>query len=213
VKRSGVCDQYLENLCFAPPYSLAKEIIDKGGLGNVYYCKARESGDIVKGSEREKETVARGWQLDPNKSGGGMLMDTGIHAVQYVRYIFDRARAIRVHAEIIESIGLKKPKGIEDAAFVTMRFDGNKIGIVDTSLYATGGGCDDTAEIYGDRGPSTWTSTGATLSGSTVKQGTACSLTRCSIPRPEMTGVGHIRFLKSIMHSAISMNSGTFCNP
>jgi predicted dehydrogenase len=152
VKKSGVYDQYLENLCFAPSYSLAKEIIDKGGLGNVYYCKARESGDIVKGSEREKQTVAKGWQLDPKKSGGGMLMDTGIHAVQFVRYIFDKAPALRVHAEIIDSIGLKKPKGIEDAAFVTIRFRGNRIGIVDTSLYATGGGCDDTAEIYGDRG-------------------------------------------------------------
>jgi UDP-N-acetylglucosamine 3-dehydrogenase len=151
VKEAGVLDMYTENLCFAPSYSLAKQVVDKGGLGKVYLCKAYESDDIVLGSEGEKNAVKSSWYLDPKQSGGGKLMSTGVHAIQYVRFVYDGARALRVHSEIIDSIGMPKPKRMEDMALVTIRFEGNRIGEVHTGYYMTGGS-DDRAEIYGDRG-------------------------------------------------------------
>lgn len=160
VKKAGVCDLYMENLCFAPSFKLAKDIIDKGGLGNVYLCRARESEDLGFGSATEKATVGgkmvahapiSSWYFDYEKTGGGALMSDGCHAVQYIRYIFDNAPPQKVYAEILYNLGMPKPKGIEDAALVVIRFKGNKIGVVETSFYATGG-YDDTAEIYGNKG-------------------------------------------------------------
>jgi predicted dehydrogenase len=155
VKKAGVFDFYTENLCFAPSYALAKEIVDAGGLGDVHFCKARESGDMVFESDTERKAIAGkkvdSWYYDYEKAGGGALMSTGVHAVQYVRYILGDIPARRVYAETLEGLGTKKQTGIEDAAIVTIRFEGNKVGEVETSFYATGG-FDDKAEIYGNKG-------------------------------------------------------------
>jgi myo-inositol 2-dehydrogenase / D-chiro-inositol 1-dehydrogenase len=149
--KAGIVNMYTENLCFAPSYRTAKEIVDKGGLGNVYLCKAYESDDIVKGSEAEKNVLNSSWYLDPKKSGGGKLISTGVHAVEFVRFMFNHPKALRVHAEIIDSIGVQKPRRMEDMALVTIRFEGDRVGEVHTGYYMTGG-TDDRAEIYGDRG-------------------------------------------------------------
>ncbi|MDA4130437.1 MAG: Gfo/Idh/MocA family oxidoreductase [Thaumarchaeota archaeon] len=151
VKKAKVLDMYTENLCFAQSYSVAKDIVDSGGVGKVYMCKAFESDDIVLGSKGEKDAMQSSWYLNPGQSGGGKLMSTGVHPIQYVRYIFDRAKALRVHAEIIDSIGIQKPKRMEDMALVTIRFEGDRVGEIHTGYYMTGGS-DDRAEIYGDRG-------------------------------------------------------------
>jgi len=154
VKKAGVSDLYMENLCFAPSFKLAKDIVDAGGLGDLYLCKARESGDLGLGSLGEKEALegrtVDSWYYDYEKTGGGILMNSGCHAVQYVRYVYDRVPAQRVYAEILQDIGIRK-RGIEEAALVTIRFKGDKIGEVESSYYATGG-YDDRAEIYGNRG-------------------------------------------------------------
>ena len=150
-KMAGIVNMYTENLCFAPSYRTAKEIIDKGGLGNLYFCKAYESDDIVLGSEAEKNVLKSSWYLDPRQSGGGKLMSTGVHAVEFVRFVFGHPRALRVYAEIIDSIGVQKPRRMEDMALVTIRFEGDRVGEVHTGFYMTGG-TDDRAEIYGDRG-------------------------------------------------------------
>ncbi len=151
IKKAGVVDMYTENLCFAPSYRLAKEIVDKGGLGKLYLCKAYESDDIVLGSEGEKQMMQSSWYLDPRQSGGGKLMSTGVHAIQYIRFMLNGAKALRVHAEIIDSIGAKKPPRMEDMALVTIRFENDRVGEVHTGYYMTGGS-DDRAELYGDRG-------------------------------------------------------------
>ncbi len=150
-KKAGIVDMYTENLCFAPSYRTAKEIVDKGGLGKVYLCKAYESDDIVLGSKAEKDVMKSSWYLDPKQSGGGKLMSTGVHAVEYVRFMFDHPKALRVHAEIIDSIGIQKPKRMEDMALVTIRFEGDRVGEVHTGYYMTGG-TDDRAEVYGNQG-------------------------------------------------------------
>ncbi len=65
--------------------------------------------------------------------------------------MFGHPKALRVHAEIIDSIGIQKPKRMEDMALVTIRFEGDRVGEVHTGYYMTGG-TDDRAEIYGDQG-------------------------------------------------------------
>jgi len=155
VKHAGVHDLYMENLCFAPAYALARDIVDKGGLGEVYLCKALESLDLGFGTKEEMAMIEGraqiSWYLDYSKTGGGQLITTGCHPIQYVRYVFGQIPAKRVHAEIIEQIGAPKPKGIEDMALVTIRFQDNKVGEIETSFYSTGG-LEDKAEIYGNRG-------------------------------------------------------------
>ena len=155
VRNAGVHDLYMENLCFAPSHHLAKEAVDSGTVGQVYLCKARESVDFIFDSEAEKSLIEGksqwSWYFDPAKTGGGQLISTGCHPIQYVRYIYNRAPIKRVYAEISEHVGNKKKPGIEDAALLTMRFEGGGVGEIETSFYANGG-TDDKAEIYGNKG-------------------------------------------------------------
>ena len=143
----------MENLCFAPSYRLGRQSIREDW--DRYTSARHVSLEMVFGSDEEGSMLSGKridcWYFDYEKAGGGALISSGVHAVQYVRHIFNGLPAKRVYAEMLETVGVAKPKGIEDTALVTIRFEGNRIGEVETSFYATGG-YDDKAEIYGNKG-------------------------------------------------------------
>jgi len=153
VKKAGVLDLYCENLCFAPSYSMAKDIIDEGGLGDVYMVRCREAGGVGVSPElkeylaSQKEPVT--WYADYKKAGGGMLLSTGIHCITYIRHILNRETATKVYAEL-KTIMFPDER-IEDVALVTVRYKGGQLGWIDTAISALGT-YDDRAEIYGTQG-------------------------------------------------------------
>jgi len=126
-----------------------------GALGDVYLCKAREAGDFLFGSKSERDMIEGktqwSWYFDPKMTGGGCLISMGCHPIQYVRHVFDKAPVKRVYAEIMEKVGSSKPKGIEDAVLLTMKFADGRVGAIEASFYADGGQADKT-EIYGNKG-------------------------------------------------------------
>ena len=155
VGKLGVQDIYLENLCFAPSYTTAKRIVEVGGVGDVYFCKAREACDLMVGSEAEHAMIQRkghwDWLFNPVQSGGGCLINMGCHPIQYIRYLYNNIRVKKVFAEITEQVGSPKPKGIEDAVLLVMKFEDERVGTIEASYYADGGQSDK-AEIYGNKG-------------------------------------------------------------
>lgn len=157
VKKARVKDLYMENLCFTPSFKIAKDIVDSGALGDVYWCHANESTDLIFGSEQEREAIEGNsrfsWYNDYSQTGGGELINVGVHPLQWVRSVFDGEPVQKVYAEIWDQIGKPKPEGIEDAALVTMKYKGGKIGQVFTSKYVTVGIIgNNTGEIYGNKG-------------------------------------------------------------
>lgn len=95
VKKAGVLDLYCENVSFAPAYTMAKDIIDSGGVGDVYTLRGSESGYYPK----DVEGGIIGWRTDLEKWGGDFL-DDGVHPLGAIRYLLDRDPAIRVYAEM-----------------------------------------------------------------------------------------------------------------
>jgi len=163
VKRAGVLDAYFENLCFAPAYATAKEIVDAGGIGDVFFMRCGESDGLgvdkmkEKVAERVKESFAAaksgkpsGIPKDPLKEyGGGMLLSGGVHAIAYCRHVYNKAPAAKVYAEI-RNLATPDPR-FEDTALLTIRYKDGKIAWVDCCEYALGT-FDDRAEIYGSKG-------------------------------------------------------------
>ena len=131
---------YAEELCFAPKYVRAKELVDEGALGNVYLVR---QGEQHFGPHSD-------WFWDVRRSGGGVLMDMGCHAVEFFRWIFDKPQAESVTAELGTFVHGERTRG-EDHAIATVRFAGNRIGLVEAS-WAKAGGMDDRAEILGSQG-------------------------------------------------------------
>ena len=69
--------------------ALLKDYIDKGYLGEIYYAKAqylRRNGN------------PGGWFGDKSRSGGGPLIDLGVHVIDLVRYLMGNPNRFRFTA-------------------------------------------------------------------------------------------------------------------
>jgi predicted dehydrogenase len=137
---AGVLLMYAEELCFAPKYVRAKELVDQGALGRVYMV---QQGEQHFGPHSD-------WFWDVERSGGGVLMDMGCHAVEFQRWIYDKPAVESVTAELGTYVHTGRTRG-EDHAIATVRFAGNRVGLIETS-WAKRGGMDDRAEIFGSEG-------------------------------------------------------------
>jgi predicted dehydrogenase len=69
------------------------------------------------------------WFFDPKLSGGGALIDLGIHAIDFVRYV----TGLEVDEVAAMTFGTE---AVEDAGHVIMRFEGGAIGYVNASWVA-----------------------------------------------------------------------------
>jgi myo-inositol 2-dehydrogenase/D-chiro-inositol 1-dehydrogenase len=137
---AGVKLMYAEELCFAPKYVRAKQLADEGALGDVYLAKQAE----------QHFGPHSDWFWDPQQAGGGVLMDMGCHGIEFTRWVLGKPAVRSVTAEI----GTYVHRGrtvTEDHAMLSVRFEGNRIGLVEVS-WAKPGGMDDRAEIVGSKG-------------------------------------------------------------
>lgn len=141
-RTKGIHAVYGENMRFAPAPLKAREIIEQGGIGDVIMVRANE---IHNGPFHSP------WFWDAEKTGGGAVIDMGIHGLYLLEWIAG-AKVKRVYAEV----GTLKWKdfcknGAEDTAFVTLRFENGAMGELINS-WAISGGIDVRAEIYGTAG-------------------------------------------------------------
>ena len=139
-----------------------KDLIDGGALGNLYYVKAK----IL----RQRGTPT-GWFTDKAKSGGGPLMDIGVHALDLAWWLAGQPEAKSVTGQLIKGIGNYQTKmqsrwrsrvpynqdpeifDVEDFAVALIRFTNGVVLSLEVS-WALNGPQDDelTVQLFGDRG-------------------------------------------------------------
>jgi predicted dehydrogenase len=139
-KKAGVLLMYGEELCFAPKYVRAKQLVDEGAIGKVF---------LVKQSE-EHFGPHEPWFWDVNRSGGGVLLDMGCHSIEYARWVFGKPHVKSVTAHLGTYVHSAKTKG-EDHSVCIVEYEGGQAGIAENS-WAKAGGVDDRCEIYGAAG-------------------------------------------------------------
>ena len=139
-RRNGVKLMYAEELCFAPKYVRAKQLIDEGALGEVY---------LVKQCEKHFGPHSD-WFWDVSRSGGGVLFDMGCHAFEFMRWVYDKAPVESVYADMDTHVHGSLTKG-EDDSLAIVRFQGKRKGLAEDS-WAKRGGMDDRVEIFGSEG-------------------------------------------------------------
>lgn len=139
-RQKGVLLLYAEELLFAPKYARAKKLVDEGAVGQPF---------LVKQSE-EHDGPHMPWFWDVNRSGGGVLLDMGCHSIEYTRWVLGKPPVRSVTAFMDTFVHKDRTEG-EDHAFAIIEYEGGKIAMIENS-WAKGGGVDDRAEIYGDRG-------------------------------------------------------------
>ena len=131
---------YAEELCFTPKYVRVKQLADEGAFGKVY---------LVKQSEKHSGPHAD-WFYDIKRSGGGVSMDMGCHAIEFFRWFYGKPRVVSVLADMGTFVHTGKSRA-EDTATLIIRFEGGREGMAEES-WARAGGMDDRVEVFGSQG-------------------------------------------------------------
>ena len=131
---------YAEELCFTPKYVRLKQLLDKGALGRPVLLKQCEKHDGPHASHF--------WDVE--RSGGGVTMDMGCHAIQFFRWLNGNDPVRSVYAQMSTSVHADKTRG-DDNAIIILEFANGVTGLAEES-WTKLGGMDDTAEIHGTAG-------------------------------------------------------------
>jgi predicted dehydrogenase len=139
-RKAGVKLMYAEELCFAPKYVRLKQLLDSGALGRP---------TLVKQSEKHDGPHADHF-WDVERSGGGVTMDMGCHAIEFFRWMLGRPRIKSVYAQMSTTVHGERTRG-DDNAILILEFEGGATAIAEES-WTKLGGMDDRAEVHGSHG-------------------------------------------------------------
>lgn len=146
---------------FRTESQIIKQMAERGEFGEIYYAKT--------GIMRRRGTPI-GWFTDPSKSGGGPVIDIGVHAIDLTWYLMGRPKPISVSAVIYDKIGNFKTKGVnrwkaydtddvvfgtEDSAAAFIRFEKGIAMAVDVSWAINGPNKSIYSEVFGSKAGAT----------------------------------------------------------
>jgi myo-inositol 2-dehydrogenase/D-chiro-inositol 1-dehydrogenase len=142
-RRANVKLMYAEELCFTPKYVRLKQLIDEGAVGQVHLVKQAEKHD----------GPHAGWFWDVERSGGGVTMDMGCHAIEFFRWLLGakggKAKVDSVYADMGTYVHADKTRG-DDVSTLIFKLGG--VTAIAEESWAKPGGMDDRAEVYGSEG-------------------------------------------------------------
>lgn len=145
---------------FGDDADLARSLVESGKMGEVYYAKAnyiRRNGS------------PGGWFSDKSRSGGGPLIDLGVHVIDLVRYIAGNPKPVSVYGATFSKIDRRDIKDgrayvvtgsdvkkdvfdVEDLAVAMIRFDNGCVLTVETSYNLNTDRDTGRVEIFGSKG-------------------------------------------------------------
>lgn len=138
---------------------LLRQFADNGEFGNLYYAKA--------------STIRRlgnpgGWFADSERSGGGPLIDIGVHVIDLCWYLMGRPKVKTISANTYNKLGNRSnirnlsfykaadydasKNTVEDLANALIRFENGASLMVDVSFTLHAKQDEGSVKLYGDKG-------------------------------------------------------------
>src|SRR5271169_1561476 len=90
-KKHGVCVRVGFNHRYHPAFIKAREIFASGVMGDLMFVRARYGHGGRVGYDRE-------WRANPKLSGGGELIDQGIHLIDLAGWFLGEFKTVEGHA-------------------------------------------------------------------------------------------------------------------
>lgn len=144
---------------FGTNTQVLKKFIDSGDLGEIYYAKA--SCIRVLGNPG-------GWFADKNRSGGGPLIDLGVHVIDLCWYLMGKPKVKSISGNTYEKLGNRsnianksfyqaadydpEKNTVEDMANALIRFENGASLMVDVSFTLHAKEESIRVSLFGDRG-------------------------------------------------------------
>ena len=129
-EKRGLIYFFSRQFRFTPAMRTARELIAGGKLGKVYFAEA------VWVRSRGTPSGLGGWFTEKKRSGGGALIDIGIHALDSAWYLMGTPRPVSVTASVFQNFKhlVQTPIfDVEDAAFAFIRFENEAVVQLKTS--------------------------------------------------------------------------------
>lgn len=145
---------------FGNDCTVLKDFIDNDTLGEIYFAKV---------SYLRRNGNPGGWFGDKSRSGGGPLIDLGVHVIDLARYLMGNPKPVSVYGATFEKLfnrpGVKGKGGylstgisekdicnVEDLAIATIRFENGAVISVETSFSLNIERDTGTIELFGTKG-------------------------------------------------------------
>jgi predicted dehydrogenase len=126
---------------YHPEVLFAKKAVDKGLIGEVVK---------VKGYGVHVHYGPDGWFLEKKKSGGGMLIDMGVHAINTARFILGDPKAKSVNAYIDTRYG---QYDVDDVAVVMIEFVNGPVCVIESGMWNPyADGKEASTQLFGTKG-------------------------------------------------------------
>jgi 1,5-anhydro-D-fructose reductase (1,5-anhydro-D-mannitol-forming) len=130
----------MPQLC-SPDLRWAKDALDAGKLGEITFVRTR----VGHGAALDGWWKPGNWFRDPERAGGGALMDLGCHPVYRVRYLMGAPRSLM--ARLTSFRGAYE---VDDNGVLLIEFENGGLGTVEASWVQRGG--PEGVAIYGTKG-------------------------------------------------------------
>jgi len=104
-----------ESVLFLPAFMKVKELVAEGRIGEVYLARAYEGVNEI--SNRLNPNA---WHDTPDRAGGGVLLDMGVHFNALLRWILGDVEYVR--ACWTDKLVIKVPNKAEDNAIMLLKF-------------------------------------------------------------------------------------------
>lgn len=128
-------------LRFENETKIAKDFVDKGYLGDIYYSKAQYV---------RRHGNPGGWFADKARSGGGPVIDLGVHVIDQTRYLMGKPTPVSVFASVQTKLGKRDylkngvgwvpkdakpddPCTVEDFGTALIRYDNGAVTLLETA--------------------------------------------------------------------------------
>lgn len=133
-ERFGRVYAFGRQMRFTGEMQKARQLVESGKLGDVYYARTHwyRSRGIPVG--------VGGWFTDAKRSGGGAIIDIGIHTLDDAWFLMGTPRPISVSAQVFQKFARLVPKGIhndvDDCGFAFLRFENGAVISLETTWAA-----------------------------------------------------------------------------
>lgn len=117
-----------------------KVLMDEGAIGDVVLARINCTGYYNPNRQDLKN-----WRINPEISGGGVLMDIGSHRISLLQYLMGDIASARGYAETVHL-----DAAVDDSAVLSLRFESGAHAIANIN-WNVGIGIDD-VEVYGTTG-------------------------------------------------------------
>jgi predicted dehydrogenase len=155
-KKAGVAHMVGYNYRFVSAVALAKQMIDEGRLGRIYYYKGSYLNSTM---AYESPETPFDWHHSFETGGNGALADLGTHAIDLARFLAGEITGVQAMSRNFvksrpEKKGSKKRLGVDvdDVTVSTLSFKNGALGMLEAA-WVTPGMSDYLAfEAYGSKG-------------------------------------------------------------